>query len=439
MPDGLLYKGSTYVINGSTYSTWIGNDAKISVSTLEAGESVDITIKALVDDVEINQSEREVTNTVGLTADNITGMVSEEVTHKIVEKATTDDPSSSEVITGTYKITGTVWLDENSDGKRDDTETTLSNVEVMLINSETGAIVKDISTGVNKTQTTTDNGKYTFANLESGTYLVVFFYDTANYSVTTYQADGVIETKNSDVISMKVTLNGETKSAGVANSIEISNKDVTNIDMGLTKNAQFDLKLDKTVSKITVSNSAQTKTYEYDNSKLAKVDIKDSQINGTTVIIEYKITVTNEGGVAGYVKKIVDYLPQDTKFQSELNPEWYQTEAGNLYNASLSNTLINPGETKEVTLILTKTMTDENTGTVNNVAEIYETSNDLGLEDIDSTVANKVQTEDDYSSADVIISIKTGEVYIYIIVTLISVMILGAGIYLINKKVLSKI
>lgn len=209
--------------------------------------------------------------------------------------------------------------------------------------------------------------------------------------------------------------------------------------MGLIKNPKFDLKLDKTVSKITVNNSNGTKTYEYNNEKLAKVDIKDKDLSSSTVIIEYKIKVTNEGEVAGYVKKIVDYIPNGMKFNSELNPEWYIADSGNAFNASLANTLIKPGETKEVTLVLTRKMTDENTGTVNNIAEIYEASNDLGLQDIDSTVANKVQTEDDYSSADVIIGVRTGEVYIYIMITLTSIIILGVGIYLINKKVLGKI
>ncbi|MCI8352587.1 MAG: hypothetical protein HFJ58_03110 [Clostridia bacterium] len=143
--------------------------------------------------------------------------------------------------------------------------------------------------------------------------------------------------------------------------------------------------------------------------------------------------------MAGYAKKIVDYIPSDMTFKSELNEEWYIGESGNAYNASLANTLINPGETKEVTLVLTKKMTNDNTGTINNVAEIYESSNDYGLKDVDSTEANKIQGEDDYSLADVVIGVKTGEVYVYVIITLISITILGIGIYFINKKVLRRI
>lgn len=63
----------------------------------------------------------------------------------------------------------------------------------------------------------------------------------------------------------------------------------------------------------------------------------------------------------------------------------------------------------------------------------------LAFGDVDSTPANKVQKEDDISSADAMIGIKTGEVYVYILITIISMGILLVGIYYINKKVLQKI
>ena len=191
--------------------------------------------------------------------DGMADTVSNEVSHTIVEKAVTDDPSVEEPVTGTYKISGKVWLDSNRDGKRDEDEKAFTNVKVILVDSNTGKIVKDKVTGLNKEQNVNEQGVYTFSNLHSGKYLVVFFYDTENYTVTKYKADGVIDSKNSDAISMNVTLNGETSKAAVANSIEIQNNDVTNIDMGLIIKAKFDLKLDKTVSKIIVNNSGRSK------------------------------------------------------------------------------------------------------------------------------------------------------------------------------------
>ncbi len=440
MPEGLKYRGATYIVDGKAYESWVGDiDATIDIPTINVGETVDINILALVEDIEENKKERKITNIVEVTANDITKIGSNEVSHTIVEKAVTDDPSVEEPVIGTYKISGKVWLDSNRDGKRDDDEQAFRDIKVMLVDSTTGTIVKDQITGKNKEQNTNEQGIYTFSNLKPGKYLVIFIYDTENYTVTKYKQEGVIDSRNSDVVTMNVTLNGKTSKAAVANSIEIQNSDAMNIDMGLILNQKFDLKLDKTVSKIIVNNVSGAKEYNYNDSKFAKVDLKDKEVNETTIIVEYKIKVTNEGEIPGYVKKIVDYIPSDMVFSSELNEEWYIGESGNAYNASLANTLINPGETKEVTLLLTKKMTTENTGTINNVAEIYEASNDYGLQDIDSTPANKVQGEDDYSLADVVIGVKTGEVYVYVVITLISIMILGIGIYFINKKVLRKI
>ena len=81
-------------------------------------------------------------------------------------------------------------------------------------------------------------------------------------------------------------------------------------------------------------------------------------------------------------------------------------------------------------------MTNNNLGLYSNSAEIVESYNDLGLEDIDSIAGNKASTEDDISSADVLISVKTGQVFIFIGITLISVATVLLAAYIIKKKVI---
>ena len=154
------------------------------------------------------------------------------------------------------------------------------------------------------------------------------------------------------------------------------------------------------------------------------------------MIVEYKFTITNEGAIPGYVKKLADYLPEELKFSTELNKDWYEGKDGTIYNSSLANTIINPGESKEVTLLLTKNMTEESFGLITNTAEIYETSNDYGLEDIDSKPGNKATNEDDISTANVLTTVKTGETIIYATLTLTIIAIIGVGTYLIKKKVI---
>ena len=158
----------------------------------------------------------------------------------------------------------------------------------------------------------------------------------------------------------------------------------------------------------------------------------------STVIIEYLIRITNEGELAGYVNEIVDNMPKDLNFSSEMNNNWYQGIGGQLYTKELSNKIINPGKTEEITLTLVKSMNENNTGTTINVAEINETNNDFLISDIDSIPGNNVSEEDDISKAELIISIRTGSVGGYITLIIVIIAIIGIGTYLIKKRVLDK-
>lgn len=441
VPNGLTFEKASYTFNGTTTSSSIsGKDETIVIlPSLQSGESVEVILTLTANELTNGETEKEVTNVVTVEADSIQAVEANKITHTIVGKggSITNDPTTGEIQEGTYRITGTAWLDADENGKLDENEEKLAGIKVMLIDSASGKIAKDIVTGQDKVVTTDENGLYVFANIKPGKYIVAYVYDNAKYALTAYKKEGVAETLNSDATSTTLKINNETVNAAATDTIEITNANANNLNIGLIVNKKFDLKLDKTVAKVSVTDSKGTKVNETKNSKLAKIDLNAKTIDTANVVIEYKITVTNEGQVPGYVKKVVDYLPKELTFVSKLNEEWYQAEDGNVYNASLSNTLLNPGETKELTLILTKKMTANSTGNINNVAEIYEASNDLGLKDYDSTPANKVQAEDDISSADVILGIKTGEIYVYILITILSIGILGVGAYLIKKKVLN--
>ena len=441
LPEGLEYDLVQYSYHGKTYDAKLGtvNSAKIRIGGLKADEILSISIKAIAKNLGNGVKQKEVTNTAIVKAEGIGEITSNTITHTIVAKSgsSVDDPSVDVDEEGTYHISGMAWKDENKDGKRDENEPKMANIPVVLINATNGEIVLDTKTSKPKKQQTSQNGEYVFANLKPGQYMVVFLYDSANYGVTLYKQPGINYDKNSDVVQMNITYEGVKQVAGVSDKLELTSENIGNIDIGLTVSPKFDLTLEKVVSKITVSDQDGTDVYDYKDEKVAKIDLNSKTANGTNIMIEYKIRVTNEGGVAGYAKKIVDYMPQDMKFVSELNKDWYASDNGtNLYNASLANTLIQPGQTKEVTLLLTKKITDSNMGMIHNIAEIAESYNDLGLKDVDSQPANKVQNEDDMSSADVIVGIKTGEIYMYMVLTIVVVTILGVGIFLIKKNVL---
>ena len=300
-----------------------------------------------------------------------------------------------------------------------------------MLNSSNNNIVK--------TTATDSNGAYSFADVTLGKYIVAFEYDTNKYDLTKYKVNGVDENHNSDAINMMLQLNKNALTKfGATNTIDVSGN-VSNLDLGLIDNPKFDLELEKTVKLVQVSNSAGTKTYNFKDTDLAKVEIPEKQMKGSVVAITYSIKVKNTGGAAGYVDKIVDYKARDLSFNSSLNKEWYQDTDGNLYTTSLKGKVLNPGETLEVQLILTKIMTNENVGITSNTAEIYEASNDLGLADIDSKPGNKNSKEDDFGSADVIVAVKTGGIIFYGGILLIVIAIFAFGAYEIKRKVLEKV
>lgn len=333
--------------------------------------------------------------------------------------------------TKTYKISGVAWLDLDKNGERTDKETLLQNIKVSLINMTTGDFAKDPN-GNSIIAVTDSQGKYEFNNLPSGSYEVMFEYDTEKYTVTTYKKEGIDEKENSDAILSTVKIYDTNKVVALTDKLELK-ENVENLDLGLIENAKFDLSLDKQITEITVIDKQGTETYEYKNGHTAKVDLVAKYMNGANVIVNYKFTVKNDGEVTGYVDSLMDSLPSGLEFSSELNKNWYKDTDGNLYTTSLSGKAIKPGESIEVDLVLTKTMTEENAGTFVNNAKLEKISNLENIKEKEDAVENNE------SSAILLISIKTGSVILYMGVTMICLAIIGIGAYFIKKKVLMRI
>ena len=399
-------------------------------TTISAKETITLEVNVTANPLE---ETKKVSNKLKLEYEEIEPLESSTYSH-IIDKFDYKDIEDNNN-NQTKRIMGQVWEDQNKDGIKDENERRLQDVEVLLFNNQTGTLVTDETGNILKAITDKD-GNYTFSKIKKGKYTAIFLYDTANYSATAYRKDGVDASLNSDGIDTKITLNGVTRVAAITEEISVTDTNIYNIDLGLISNPKFDLKLDKTVTRITVQSGNDTQVYDYNDTKLAKKDLIGKDVNNTSIIVEYKLKVTNEGAVSGYVKKIVDYMPNEMKFNSELNKDWYTNGNGAIYNSSLANTLINPGESREVTLTLTKKMTENNLGLYNNTAEIYEAYNDQGLTDYDSTPGNKVNGEDDMSSADVLITLKTGEVIAISVITIIAITGICVGAYFINKKVI---
>lgn len=396
---------------------------------IKSGEKLTITITAQV------REEEDIRNiTMENYATIIGNLIGKIESNKIIHTIELEndpgnyDPSGNKV----YKISGIAWEDENENGMRDSEESVIPDVLVGLLNAETLEFVEN-KNGDILIDETDENGKYVFTGLTKGKYIVIVGLDESMYRLTVNNKKGVDENLNSDIYLREYTSDGQAFKIPSSGDLIVENSNISNIDIGLIEQAKFDLKLDKYVNKIIVQNKKGIKTYNYGESTLAKVELDRKYINNTNVIIEYKIKVTNEGELDGYVTSIADYLPEDVKFNAELNNNWY-VENQVAYSTSLANTKLAPGETAEITLIVTKATTDSNTGIINNRAEIYDAYNELGIVDIDSRPGNNVTTEDDYGKADVILGIKTGRMVLYIGLSMTLLTISAISIYLIKKK-----
>ena len=198
-----------------------------------------------------------------------------------------DGKGNEDIANGSKMITGVAWFDENANGQRDDSEKTLSNIKVHLLNTKTNNLVKDTKGNVLEA-TTNDNGVYVLNNIGSGKYIVVFEYNKTQYALTKYKAENVDESRNSDVMTNELSIENEKQQVASTDIIEINNENVSNINIGLIELKNFNFRLDKYISKILIQNSAGTTVKEYTDATVAKAELDGKKINGTTVIIEYE-------------------------------------------------------------------------------------------------------------------------------------------------------
>ncbi len=204
----------------------------------------------------------------------------------------------------------------------------------------------------------------------------------------------------------------------------------------------FDLALRKIVSKaIVIENGNQTITetnhkFEDDPEEIVKVDLGRKKLKDVTVKFEYQIRITNEGMIEGYAKEIKDYIPEGLKFDAKDNPLWKETENGIITTDQLKDTLLQPGESKVVTVVLTWINGTDNLGLKVNVAEISKDYNKYRTPDIDSIPDNKKDGEDDIDDAPVMLSIALGNAKTYFGLTLLMLFTTATGIVLIKKFVL---
>ena len=223
-------------------------------------------------------------------------------------------------------------------------------------------------------------------------------------------------------------------------------EDEDDIDKEYLQMKYFDLSLLKYVSKVIITEDGVVKEIEtgYDGTEnpepIVKVELNRKKLDKTEVKYIYSIKITNEGEIEGYATEISDRIPAGLAFYEEDNTEyrWKVKEEGIVATDYLKDTLLKPGESAIVPIVLRWERSETNLGQKVNVAEITEDYNEYGAPDIDSTPNNNKDGEDDQDEAIVVLSISTGSTPVYIVLITSIGTLMVIGIYGIHKFVLKK-
>ena len=225
-----------------------------------------------------------------------------------------------------------------------------------------------------------------------------------------------------------------------------NNEKEDDLDKEYIEMKYFDLSLLKYVTQVQVTEDGVVKETNtgYNGTEnpepIVKVELNKKKLSKTTVKYVYAIKITNEGEIEGYAKEIKDRIPDGLEFFAEDNTQynWKVEEAGIVTTDYLKDTLLKPGESAVVPIVLRWKNSEQNLGQKVNVAEISKDYNEYGVLDIDSTPNNNVEGEDDQDLAIVVLSISTGSVPMYIAFISFIILLLGTGTYMIHKHVIKK-
>lgn len=133
-----------------------------------------------------------------------------------------------------------------------------------------------------------------------------------------------------------------------------------------------------------------------EDKKFAKIDIANTEIGNTEILVKYKITVTNTEELEGRAK-IIENLPVGFKLSNATNGEWKEVDG----KLELITKNIKPGQSEEYEVVLEWNKDMNCIGALKNTAEITYTEN----------MANYSETtlDDNKDSCTLFIAIRTRE------------------------------
>ena len=162
----------------------------------------------------------------------------------------------------------------------------------------------------------------------------------------------------------------------------------------------FNLGIDKWVSSVNVNGISQGARNINNKDEMYVVDIHRSKTDTAEVKVTYKIRVTNKGEIEGTAREITEVIPAGYSYYQEDNEIHWEERYGSLVTEALKDETIEPGEYKEIEIVLRWNPGENNFGEKENLVILSGEENPAGYEDVDKG--------DNHSSSDMMITVATG-------------------------------
>ena len=227
--------------------------------------------------------------------------------------------------------------------------------------------------------------------------------------------------------------------------LEYKGQQIQNLSKDLDINvkvALFDMKVEHWINKVILIEDGVQKVRltglnpNEDLGKIIKIDLNKKRIENTIIKFAYVIKVTNVGELPGSVREIVDTIPKGLEFIKEENKNW-ERDNKKIISTELQDIVINPGESKEINLVLKWENSGNNIGEKENKVEITKTSNEYNIEEIDARAKDRYKTNNVSISTSLFSIITGGEnIKIYVTIGIIFTCVVALGVILIKKYII---
>lgn len=202
----------------------------------------------------------------------------------------------------------------------------------------------------------------------------------------------------------------------------------TEINISEKNKSDYHYSVQNKVKKIQIIENGKSSIIENNNDELLEIGIDKNKIKNTIIKVQYEITVKNIGKDDLIVSEIQDYIPSGFSFYEEDNIDWVKNETVLKYNG-ISNTIITPGKSEKIYIILRWKNQYCNLGIKTNYVEATKVINTL-QERI--TKSYSYMTEANYNPIVITGANKTRNNAVVLICIFFFIVILG--IYVINKE-----